>query len=137
MKFRPVDAHGLPTRFQVEIKVGNHTIVADEPTDVGGGDTGASPHDFLLVALGACTSITCRMYAERKGWPLTGIRVHLEQEANGNEHSIRRVVDFEGPLDEEQRARLLDIANKCPVHKTLTHPIQVATELAPSTSPVA
>jgi putative redox protein len=134
MAMSEVEARGLGPRFQVEVKVGDHAILADEPAILGGADVGPAPHDFLLVALGACTAITVRMYAERKEWALTGIRVHLEQEASpGGEHQIRRVVRLEGALDDAQRARLLEIADKCPVHQILTHPIRVTTELAAET----
>jgi putative redox protein len=133
MKMRVANVRGGDVHWQASIAVGPHPLTADEPADVGGGDVGAAPHDFLLAALGACTAITVRMYAERKGWPLTRVDVQLEQEVvgGGEEHRIRRIVTLEGPLDEAQRTRLLDVANKCPVHKTLTRPIRIATELAP------
>jgi len=131
MKVREADVHGGKAHWQASIAIRSHELTADEPLGVGGGDTGPAPHDFLLAALGACTAITVRMYAERKGWPLTGIDVHLEQEHDGTEERIRRVITLDGPLDETQRGKLLDIANKCPVHKTLSHPSHIATELAP------
>jgi putative redox protein len=131
MKMREVVVQGGTAHWQASIAIGPHHLMADEPELVGGADTGPQPHDFLLAALGACTAITVRMYAERKGWPLTGIDVRLEQDAKADGHHIRRAVTLEGPLDETQRTRLLEIANKCPVHKTLTHPIHIATELVP------
>jgi putative redox protein len=132
MKMRVANVRGGDVHWQASIDLGPHRLIADEPADAGGGDVGAAPHDFLLAALGACTAITVRMYAERKGWPLTGVDVRLEQDGVEGEHRIRRVLVLEGNLDDAQRTRLLDVANKCPVHKTLTHPIRIATELVPA-----
>jgi len=116
-------------KLQQSIDVGPHHLVADEPVDVGGGDGGPAPHDFLLAALGSCTSMTVKMYADRKGWALRAVEVRLSQAKEDGAHVIRRHVRLEGDLDAEQRARLLEIANKCPVHKTLTGPISIATDL--------
>jgi putative redox protein len=112
------------------VHIGPHHLVADEPVENGGDDAGPAPHDFLLAALGACTSITVKMYATRKGWPLTSCEVHLSQRKEDGKHVIERDIQLVGALDEEQRARLLEIANKCPVHKTLTGEIEIHSKLA-------
>ena len=127
--------------YTTEIRAGKHTLLADEPEHVGGDDLGPMPYDFLLSGLGACTSITLRMYADRKGWDLKEVRVHLEHykdyvsdaEETGNPRSkldhIERIVELEGNLDEEQRQRLFEIANRCPVHRTLHSEIIVKSSL--------
>jgi putative redox protein len=116
-------------KFQQDIEIEEHHLVADEPVASGGEDAGPAPHDFLLAALGACTSMTVKMYAERKGWPLTSVEVKLSQAKENDVHVIKRHVHFEGALDAEQRTRLLEIANKCPVHKTLTGQIRIDSDL--------
>jgi uncharacterized OsmC-like protein len=122
-----------------EVSYGNyHTLITDEPIDAGGEDAGPDPYTMLLAALGSCISMTTKLYAKRKGWPLERVIVRLRQErihakdcvecvdaAEGYVHRIQRTVTFEGNLDEEQRARLQEIAHKCPVHKTLTAPIVI------------
>jgi putative redox protein len=110
------------------IEIGPHHLVADEPEPVGD-DTGPAPHDLLLAALGTCTSMTVKMYADRKGWPLERVEVKLHQRKQDDVHVMRRTIHLVGPLDEAQRARLLEIANKCPVHKTLTGKIAIESEL--------
>ena len=121
-----------PNRFTQVVTIGPHTLRADEPKEVGGDDLGPAPHDLLLAALGSCTSMTIKMYAERKAIPLTSVDVTLSQEKKqGAEHVIHRMVRLEGALTDEQRARLLEIANKCPVHKTLTGTIRIESDLAP------
>jgi putative redox protein len=118
-------------KFGQTIATGPHHLIADVPKELGGDDTGPEPHDFLLVALGACTSMTVKMYADRKAWPLEAVEVHLTQEKVGDTHRLHRVVTLKGTLDEEQRQKLMEIANKCPVHKTLTGKIEVQTESSP------
>jgi putative redox protein len=116
-------------KFGQSVKVGPHTLVSDEAQADGGDDTGPAPHDFLLVALGTCTSSTVKLYADRKGWPLRRVEVTLSQQKAEGAHAIVRRIRLEGDLTEEQRARLLEIAGKCPVHKTLTGTIHVTSEL--------
>ncbi len=139
MSDREAHVHTAQGKFGQRISVGPHELGADEPVDLGGDDRGPSPHELLLSALGACTSMTVKMYADRKGWPVTAVDVKLSHEKSkrpmadgGPEQSVtvlRRRVHLEGDLTDEQRTRLLEIANKCPVHKTLTGSIEIPTEL--------
>ncbi len=116
--------------YATQLVVGHHHTVADEPVDLGGGDTGPTPVEILLSALGSCTAITLRMYAERKQWPLEGVEVKLAYAERGKEKTvITRSVELRGKLDAEQRERLLQIANACPVHKILTGTVEVPTTL--------
>ena len=114
-------------RYQQNVLSGRHVLIADEPVHAGGDDAGLAPYDFLLAALGACTSMTLRMYAERKNLPLTGIRVELSQrkvEVDGVQRDcIDRKITLEGELSAEQRQRLLEIANNCPVHRALSQSV--------------
>jgi len=132
-------------RYAQTILVGHHSFHGDEPFDVGGRDAGPNPFELLLAALGTCTNITVRMYADRKGWPLEDVQVRLAystlpaevcglsnseaQLANGIEEELIVV----GNLSEAQRKRLAEIAARCPVHRTLGSPIQICTRLASQT----
>ena len=142
-----VIVHGSAAGFAQAIKVGRHQLTCDEPTDAGGTDMGPTPYDLLLAALGSCTSMTVAMYARRKRWPLEAVTVRLRharihaadceacETKEGRIDYIERTVELPGALSDDQRARLLDIANKCPVHRTLMSEIHVETRLAPSGSP--
>lgn len=116
--------------YKVEIlsPTGNQ-VIADEPLDKGGKDLGLSPKELLIAALAACTSATVRMYADRKQWDLQEVKVNIEMERDEEQNKtfITRNVEFIGNLDAEQRDRLLQIANKCPVHKILSNPIAIST----------
>ena len=122
-----------------EVRYGdNHILITDEPLEAGGEDAGPDPYTLLLAALGSCISMTTKLYAKRKGWPLERVTVQLRQnrihgkdcqecaeKTEGYVHRIERSVIFEGNLTEEQRARLQEISDKCPVHKTLTSEIVI------------
>ncbi|HEX5802472.1 MAG TPA: OsmC family protein [Azospira sp.] len=122
-------------RYQQDIVAGTHTLLADEPVTLGGGDAGPAPYDYLLAALGACTSMTLRMYAERKALPLTGVSVTLTHEkvtveGRGTIDRITREIALAGELTPEQRQRMLEIANRCPVHRTLSGNLQIDSRLS-------
>ena len=127
--------------FVTEIDAGGHPLVADEPVALGGCDQGPSPYQLLNAALGACTAMTLRMYAERKQLPLEGVRVRL---AHAKVHAkdcadcpqdtsrvdvIEREIELDGDLDDAQRLRLLEIADRCPVHRTLHEAVVVRSRL--------
>lgn len=109
--------------YRTEVEAGNHTMVVDEPFALGGADLGPTPFDLLCVSLASCTTITLRMYADRKEWPLEKVTasVAYQRAGKGSEEQGSFEVDLElhGSLDEAQRARLLEIAERCPVHRTL------------------
>ncbi len=117
---RPVHVKASATpKFKNEISCGPHTAWADEPVDAGGTDQGLMPFELLAASLGACTSMTLRMYADRKGYALEGIDVGLEQRVEGTTRTLVRTIALSGTLDADARQKLLDIANKCPVHRAL------------------
>jgi uncharacterized OsmC-like protein/fermentation-respiration switch protein FrsA (DUF1100 family) len=130
------------SKFQQMVTVGPHRLLADEPVAVGGEDSGPAPYDFLLAGLGACTSMTMRLYADRKSLPLERTtvtlshgKIHAEDcaECDTKEGMLDRIdmiIAMEGPLDAGQRKRLMEIADKCPVHRTLTSEIRIVTRSA-------
>jgi putative redox protein len=118
------------TNYAVSITAGHHRLSADEAPALGGKDTAPGPFELLCSALGACTAITLRMYAERKAWPLQSVQVDVRFSGTGKEGAIARVLKFVGDLSEEQRARLADIAERTPVTLTLKNGVAITTTLA-------
>lgn len=135
VRLRPED------QFTTEVTVRKHGLTADEPPEIGGNDFGPSPYELLTAGLGACTAMTLRMYADRKQWPLEEVLVHLEhtkdhaedcqnpEKPNSKIDHFNRVIELKGPLDAKQKQKLLDIADKCPVHRTLNSPVKILTNL--------
>ncbi len=127
-----------------QIEAGGHQIVADEPVSAGGQDLGPNPYELLLAALGSCSAMTVRLYADRKGWPLEGLEIRLShtrihaddcrdcETRSGWLDQISKRVALRGPLDEAQRQRLAEIAERCPVQVSLTRETVVRQELAPA-----
>ena len=141
---KPADVvvRGNANGFLQEIVSGAHQLQADEPANVGGSDAAPSPYDYLLIALGVCTSMTVGLYARRKQWPLDKItvslrhsRIHAEdcKECETKEGMLDRIdteIELTGPLTTEQRAKLMEIAAKCPVHRTLKSEINIRLQVA-------
>ena len=121
-----------PERYAQHIRAGHHAIVADEPASIGGADAGPAPYALVLSGLGACTSITLRMYAERKGWDLGEVRVDLSFVRDGDAEKIERTIRIANALSDEQRTRLAEIAEKTPVTKTIKRGTIIATSFAPT-----
>jgi putative redox protein len=115
--------------FQQTLEVGNDHFVSDVDQDKGGNASGPSPHEYLGAALAACTGMTLKMYAKRKSWNLQDAIVSVDIERTNDVEVFKRSIELVGEIDAEQRERLLEIANKCPVHKALTGRIEINTEL--------
>jgi uncharacterized OsmC-like protein len=125
--------------LRTEVMANGHALVVDEPVGLGGTDAGPTPYDYLLAALGSCTAMTVRMYADRKEWPLEAVRVRMKhgkihardceecETENGRIDRIELDLELEGPLEEEQRRQLIEIAEKCPVHRTLDSEVLIET----------
>ena len=136
-----VIVHGKVAGFAQQVKIDSHELYADEPASYGGTDTGPSPYDLLLAALGSCTSMTIGLYARKQIWPLESITVSLRhskihaidcEECETKEGRIDRIeldIQLTGSLTDEQRTKLIEIAGKCPVHQTLTSEINIKTRL--------
>ena len=114
-------------KYRSKITAGVHMLIADEPVNEGGLDLGPTPIQLLAGSLGSCTTITLRMYADRKGWPLQGADVNVTIDRTTTQASIQRNIRIHGPLDETQRARLMQVADACPVHKMLSATIAITT----------
>ena len=139
MPQREVIVEGDARGFAQVVAVGSHLLAADEPVESGGTDTGPGPYDLLLAALGSCTSMTIALYARHKQWPLAAVRVRLRharihatdcEDCETKEGMLDQIdcdIELTGALDDVQRSRLLEIANKCPVHRTLERGVEIAT----------
>ena len=137
-----VIVRGDSAGFAQAVEIGPHRLAGDEPVAFGGTDSGPSPYDLLLASLGTCTSMTISLYARRRGWPLESVTVSLDhskihavdcaecETKEGKIDRIERDIEFAGPLTEAQKMRLLEIAGKCPVHRTLASEINIRTQLA-------
>lgn len=149
--FQSVFSRSRGPKFLNEVQIGHHTLLADEPVELDGDDAGPRPTELLMAALATCTSMTLRIYARRKQWPLEQVDVDVthdtiraeslpeDQRKNleGRIDRFHRAIRISGPLDESQTARLLEIANKCPVHKMITRGVIVESSIAvPSVSAV-
>ncbi len=131
------------TRYTQRIRAGRHALAADEPAEAGGADRGPNPYELLLSALGACTSMTLRMYADHKKWPLKRVSVRLRHKKihaqdcgdcetkEGKIDMIEREIALDGDLSTEQRARLMEIADRCPVHRTLSSEVKIVSRPTP------
>ncbi|MCB0773549.1 MAG: OsmC family protein [Flavobacteriales bacterium] len=128
-----IQAHIGRETFTTAIRTAEHTLVADEAKAAGGGGRGFTPHELLAAALGGCTNITLRMYADRKQWPLEAVdtQVEVEHGETFDTTHIKRTIRLTGPLSGEQRERLLQIAGRCPIHRTLAGQTDIRTELLP------
>ncbi|KIA85805.1 OsmC family protein [Flavobacterium sp. AED] len=126
-----ITAHIGAELYKTEVKSASNTIISDEPESAGGKDLGFAPKELLASSLAACTCITLRMYANRKGWDLTDVKVEVtfEKDTTENKSKIMRNIQLFGNLDDTQKARLLNIADRCPMHQILTNPIEITTEL--------
>jgi putative redox protein len=132
--------------YRTEVTVGRHTFVADEPLSAAGGDTGPTPYDYLLGALGACTAMTIRMYAARKKWPLDDVVVRLRgatsyavdcENCEAQPVGVRRIerqIELNGSLTDEQHQRLLAIADRCPVKQTFERGLQIVAAVEPASA---
>ncbi len=122
-------------KYRTEIRSGGHTVISDEPVEMGGKNEGMNPNELLLASLGTCTAMTLRMYADRKEWPVNNICVDLTMDiVKGNEQQttyIKRHIKIDGDISEEQRQRMLQIGDMCPLHRIMNNPIVISSNLIP------
>jgi len=132
---RNVSVNSGPLRYAQTVSIGSHVFQSDEPADVGGNDMGPNPQELVMASLGACTNITIQMYAERHQWPLKGVRATvsyakvLAENSPAPDATIEMEISLAGNLSGEQQQRLLEIAQRCPVHRMLASPVVVHTRL--------
>lgn len=125
-----ISSHIAKELYKVEIKsTSGNTLIADEPVEIGGKNLGFSPHELLISALAACTNATLRMYADRKQWDLQEVKTNIEllPDESGQKTILNRQIELIGNLSNEQKERLMTVANKCPIHKALSNPIEINT----------
>ena len=135
MSLRIVDA-SLTDSYRTDITARTHGFASDEPTEVGGTDTAPTPVELLLGGLASCTAITLRMYAQRKQWPLEAVRVQVHYTATPSPSAIKHIT-VQGPLDDTQKARMLEIAEKCPVALLLKGTVAMESRLGTDDTPIA
>ena len=123
-----VTTHRGAGPMQQVIEIGPHTLLTDVGPEAGGEASGPAPHDLLAAALAACTTLAVNLYARRKAWPLDEVRVAVRHGQEGAAYALHRRIEYIGALSDEQKARLTEIANHCPVHKTLSGKIDITTE---------
>lgn len=123
-----ITAHKGSGKLQQRIDIGRHQLLSDVPEALGGEDSGPEPHDLLAAALAACTTLTVTMYARRKGMQLDDVQVRITHGPQDGGYGLQRDITYVGALGPEERARLTEIANKCPVHKTLSGSIRIETD---------
>ena len=129
---RSVHVSSNGSRYGQNIEIRQFKLLADEPPEIGGDDTGPTPFEYILAGLGSCKAITLQMYAERKGWALESVSVDLRYENQENGYRIYADLTVEGDLDEQQRERLREISDRCPVQRLLSEPVHIETHLVQS-----
>ena len=122
-----INVHRGAGKLQHIIDIGRHHLLADEPVEVGGEDTGPAPHDLLAASLGACTALTVTLYARHKGFDLQDVQVRIAHAQQGDAYVFNRQIHYVGALDDAQRARMTAVANKCPIHKLLSGQFNIIT----------
>ena len=115
-------------RYANHVTMGSHSLISDEPERLGGDNLGPNPFDLLGAALAACTSMTIRMYAERKGWDVQNLTVSVDHQRDRGHDTFTRIISFDGPLGEEERERLIDVSHRCPVHRVMEGSATILTE---------
>lgn len=125
----PIRVSSTRSHYQQQIGIRQFQLAADEPIEVGGADTGPTPTEYVLAGLGACKTMTIQMYAERKGWPVENISVDITLEKTPDGTQVHALLTLEGDLTDEQRQRMKEIGDRCPVHKLLSNSLTIQTTL--------